>query len=74
MRGPPGWACCGVEPAFDAVMKFSLLIALSPLLFVISCSSFKRPGPVGSGAVPTEARPEDMAKVDEFFKNGGRFG
>jgi lipoprotein-anchoring transpeptidase ErfK/SrfK len=55
-------------------MKFSFLLVLAPLFFAISCSSLRRPHAPGSGSIPTEARPEDIAKVDEFFKNGGKFG
>jgi lipoprotein-anchoring transpeptidase ErfK/SrfK len=55
-------------------MNLQTLVALVPMLVAVSCSSLKRPEPPGSGAVPIEARPEDIAKVDEFFNQGGKFG
>jgi lipoprotein-anchoring transpeptidase ErfK/SrfK len=57
-----------------SMMKFCLFLVLSPLLLAISCSSLRRPRAAGGGEIPTAARPEDVAKVDEFFKNGGKFG
>lgn len=59
-------------------MKPFLLLALIPFLFGISCTSTKNetgePPAVLETKVTTTARPEDVARVDAFFKEGGKHG
>ena len=63
-------------------MKPFLLLALIPFLFGISCTSTKNETgepPVVletkvTTKVTTTARPEDVARVDAFFKEGGKNG
>lgn len=57
-------------------MKPVLLLALIPFLFGVSCTSMKKEGGVSTSAtvMPDTARPEDIAKLDEFFTNGGKHG
>ena len=63
-------------------MKPFLLLALIPFLFGISCTSTKNETgepPVVletkvTTKVTTTARPEDVARVDAFFKEGGKHG
>jgi lipoprotein-anchoring transpeptidase ErfK/SrfK len=63
-------------------MKPFLLLALIPFLFGISCTSTKNetgePPAVLETKVTTKvtttARPEDVARVDAFFKEGGKHG
>ena len=57
-------------------MKPVCLIALFiPLLVGVSCTSVNKHAPKAlSAELPDAARPEDVAKVDEFFANGGKFG
>jgi len=59
-----------------AGMKPVFLLALIPLLFGASCTSMKKEGVLKaeSAEMPEAARPEDVAKVDEFFANGGKHG
>lgn len=54
--------------------KFSALPALFGCLLLASCSTLQRPGDSASQATPKEVRPEDVAAVDAFFKNGGKGG
>ena len=59
-------------------MKPFLLLALIPFLFGISCTSTKNetgePPVVLETKVTTTARPEDVARVDAFNKEGGKNG
>ena len=59
-------------------MKPFLLLALIPFLFGISCTSTKietgEPAAVLETKVTTTARPEDVARVDAFFREGGKHG
>jgi lipoprotein-anchoring transpeptidase ErfK/SrfK len=60
-------------------MKPFLLLALITFLFGISCTSTKNetgepPVAAVETKVTTTARPEDVARVDAFFKEGGKHG
>ncbi len=57
-------------------MKFGHLIALVPIVLSVSCASLKDRSGADGGAqgMPGAARPEDVAKVDEFFAKGGKHG
>lgn len=52
-----------------------LLALLIPLVIGVSCTSLNKNAPKAlSAETPSAARPEDVAKVDEFFANGGKHG
>jgi len=52
-----------------------LLALLIPLVVGVSCTSLNKNAPKAlSAESPGTARPEDVAKVDAFFANGGKHG
>lgn len=57
-------------------MKLFSQWALIPVLLLAACTSVKKPQEqaAGSGEIPRHVRSEDVAKVDEFFKGGGKGG